>query len=148
MTRAAVLREVICVETPGGRSAHLVLFANERWLPLESAYPEEVRRERERGLRLAQVALLEGAGSTAAILRLFQAAWARILDLELDVVYAAVDEDDVPLYARLLFERTNWGNARWDFADYAEVEVLRLDVTTVRERAGRALAARFLRGRE
>ena len=145
MTRATVLREIICVEAPGGRSAHLVLFANEHWLPLESAYPEQVRRDREKGLRLGQVALLEGAGSTSAILRLFEAAWRRFRDLELDIIYIVVDADDAALYARLLFERTDWGKTQWDFADYATVDVLRLDMSSVEARATGALRQRFLK---
>lgn len=144
--RAVVLREVICIKASGGHSAHLVLFANERWLPLESAYPEQVRAERDKGLRLGQVALLEGDGNACAILRLFRAAWRRFRDLRLDVVYAAVASDDVALYTRLLFEKAPWGQAKWDFADYASVEVMRLEVSSAVARATGAFRRRFMGG--
>ena len=143
--RAPVLREIVCVEAPGGGRAHLVLFANERYLPLESAYPEQVRAERGKGLRLGQVALLESDGSASAIIRLVAAAWRRFRALELDIIYIVVDADDVALYTRLLFEKTPWGQAKWDFADYATVEVMRLNVSSAEARATDSFRRRFMR---
>lgn len=146
--RAPVRREIICCRSETG-GAHLVLFANESWLPLESAFPAEVAAEREKGLRLGQVGLFAGnAAGAALILRLFARAWRRFLALELDVVLAAVDPGDASLYRRLLFESAGWGRRSWDFADYAAVEVLRLDVQTVAPRMTSALRRRFTKREE
>ena len=146
-TRAEALREVICVHGRGSAAAHLVLFANRRWLPLESAYPQEVAAERDRGLRLGQVGLLDSnAAGPALILRLFVKAWRRFQAFDLDIVYAAVAPDDVSFYLRILFEGAGWGRRPWDFADYAPVEVVRLDVEKAYLRAGGALRRRFIEG--
>jgi len=142
--RAEVLREIVCTEGSQGRRAHLVLFANRRWLPLETAYPLQIREERDRGIRQGQVAMLESNGGPGTILRLFHAAWERFQDLKLDAVYVAVDPDDAAFYERFLFEGTGWGPAAWDFADYATVEVLRLDVLSVVSRARGTVRRRFI----
>lgn len=143
MSRAEVLRETICVRGRDGAAAHLVLFANRRWLPLETAYPQEVAAERRRGLRLGQVCMLECDGGPGAVLRLFRKAWRRIQGHRLDIVYVAVDPGDADFYRRILFEPAGWDHRAWDFADYALVEVLRLDVRKAYVRAAGALRRRF-----
>jgi hypothetical protein len=137
MTRAEVLREIICARTPDG-SAHLVLFANRHWLPIYSAYPM-ARAEMLDGKRVGQVALLEGHGSPSALLKLFRLAARRFSELGLDVVFVAVAPDDVEFYKRLLFQPTGWTCQGWDFADYALVEVMRLDLPEARGKLAGAL---------
>ena len=147
VTRAEVLREVICVHGCEGAAAHLALFANRRWLPIETAYPLEVAAERGRGLRLGQVGMLDSNGANPAlILRLFVKAWRRFQALDLDIVYAAVAPDDVSFYLRILFELAGWDRRPWDFADYAPVEVVRLDVQKAYLHAGGTLRRRFIEG--
>lgn len=143
--RAEVLRKTLCVGGPNGKRAHLTIFFNRRWLPLETAYPQEIALERDRGLRLGQVALLESDGcGPAIILRLFQQAWQRIRALGLEVVYVAVAPGDAAFYRRFLFELAGWDRRPWGFADYACVEVMRLDVRTAYLRAGKRVRRRFV----
>ena len=139
--RALVLREIVSVERPGG-VAQCVLLANERWLPVDSA-SNDARRDRAAGLRVGQVALLESAGGAGAVLALFRKLRARFAAFGLDVVYVAVDPDDSALYGRMLFEPTGSECRGWDFADYAPVTVMRLDLRDVRSRMTPALKRRF-----
>lgn len=145
--RRHVPHEILCAEAPSGERAHLVLFANLRWLPLETAYAQEIGGERRSGLRVGQVGMLQShACGSATILRLFEQAWQRLRRFGLDVVYIAVDPDDVSFYGRFLFEPTGWDRRCWEFADYAPVEVLRLDVRTTPQRMTDALRRRFTEG--
>lgn len=108
MSRARVLRETVCVKH-GDASAHATLVYNEKFLPLESAYRDEIQERRGQGKKLGQVILLQSnEKGTFVIVKLIRALWRRIRDLSLDEVYIAIDPSEKEKYERMMFRPVGW----------------------------------------
>jgi len=141
--RRKVLRETVCVVDPKrGPIAHAVLVYNEHYLPLESMYCLDIELRRRRGVKMGQVMLLDAEG-TKAMFEIIKKLWKRIQELGLQEVFIAIDPDDVPKYERLKFEKIDWPMRYWDFADYAPVAVMVLNVENGKRDADNRLLEHF-----
>ena len=120
----AVKRKILCVN-----GAHLVLVWNERWLPLETAYPRVLDDLRQRGVKTAQVMMLQGGAGGGNLRRLMRTTAGTAAEEHVDTLFLLVNPERIKLWMALGFKNTGWGVREWDFADYAPVAPLEFDVS-------------------
>lgn len=126
--RHKVLRETLCVHNSKQDAiAYATLIYNEHYLPLESSYPLDIEKKRREGIRMGQVILLRSKG-VGGIFKIVKELWKRIRELGLQEVFIAIDPEDIPKYKQLNFVEVGYPIRYWDFADFAPVAIMVLDV--------------------
>ena len=120
-----VKRRILCVN-----GAHLLLVWNDRWLPLETAYPRVLDDLRARGVVCAQVMMLQGGPGGENLRRLMRTTADFAAELHVETLFLLVNPERIKLWMALRFKSTGWGVREWDFANYAPVAPLEFDISS------------------
>jgi len=124
MTREKFNREVIFSSIEP--TSCITLIYNDSYLPIEAIYPKEIFIERSKG-KIAQLMLFQGSKSIKDMIILIKKIHNRVIELNIDKVFIAIDPEEQKRYTPFNFKNTNWTIKKWPFADYAEVCVMYVD---------------------